>query len=162
MTAQVAKPHIKTKSKTKPRKRKLNTTKVIKLYKQGVIPSDIAKQQGVAISTVTRYLETIKPQLSEIQKYSDLKADALCLSQLKLQTISNTILDEWMADPEKLRSQDMRLQKEVLVAVQGAKTYEHAAERLERGQSTENVHQLVDVIQRIKAQDEGSNATSKL
>jgi hypothetical protein len=141
--------------KTKRKPRKLNTTKVIQLYKQGVIPSDIAKQQGVAVSTVTRYLETIKPQLSEIQKYSDLKADALCLSQLKLQTISNTILDEWIADPEKLRQQDMRLQKEVLIAVQGAKTYEHQAERLERDQSTSNVAQIIGLVQRIKQQDEG-------
>jgi transposase len=65
---------IKTINKpTKPiktRKRKLNTTKVITLYNQGVIPSDIAKQQGVAISTITRYLQSIKPQLQEIQTYS--------------------------------------------------------------------------------------------
>ena len=147
---------IKTINKpTKPiktRKRKLNTTKVITLYNQGVIPSDIAKQQGVAISTITRYLQSIKPELQEIQTYSGLKADALCLSQLKLQTVSNTILDRWINDPELISSQDVRLQKEVLVAVQGAKSYEMTAERLQRGQSSENIAIIMDSIAAIKGQ----------
>jgi hypothetical protein len=149
MTAERVKP---TNKPTKPRKRKLNTTKVITLYNQGVIPSDIAKQQGVAISTITRYLQSIKPQLQQIQTYSGLKADALCLSQLKLQTVSNTILDKWINEPELIASQDVRLQKEVLVAVQGAKSYELTAERLERGQSSENIAIIMDSIAAIKGQ----------
>jgi hypothetical protein len=153
MTAESIKPKKKRLTKVKPRKRKLDTTKVIQLYKQGVIPTDIAKQQGVAVSTVTRYLESIKPQLHSIQSYSSLKADALCLSQLKLQTISNTILDEWINDPEKLKSQDMRLQKEVLVAVQGAKSYEMEAERLERGLSTNNLAVIHADIAALRAVD---------
>lgn len=147
MTAESVKP---TNKPTKPRKRKLNTTKVITLYNQGMIPSDIAKHQGVAISTITRYLQSIKPQLQQIQTYSGLKADALCLSQLKLQTVSNTILDKWINEPELIASQDVRLQKEVLIAVQGAKSYELTAERLERGQSSENIAIIMDSIAKIK------------
>ena len=152
MTAESIKATNKPTKPIKTRKRKLNTTKVITLYNQGVIPSDIAKQQGVAISTITRYLQSIKPQLQEIQTYSGLKADALCLSQLKLQTVSNTILDRWINEPELISSQDVRLQKEVLVAVQGAKSYEMTAERLERGQSSENIAIIMDSIAKIKGQ----------
>ena len=97
-------------------------------------------------------LQSIKPQLQEIQTYSGLKADALCLSQLKLQTVSNTILDRWINEPELISSQDVRLQKEVLVAVQGAKSYEMTAERLERGQSSENIAIIMDSIAKIKGQ----------
>jgi len=152
MSAESIKATNKPTKPIKTRKRKLNTTKVITLYNQGVIPSDIAKQQGVAISTITRYLQSIKPQLQEIQTYSGLKADALCLSQLKLQTVSNTILDRWINEPELISSQDVRLQKEVLVAVQGAKSYEMTAERLQRGQSSENIAIIMDSIAAIKGQ----------
>jgi hypothetical protein len=147
MTAESVKPANKP---TKTRKRKINTTKVITLYNQGVIPSDIAKNQGVALSTITRYLQSIKPQLQDIQTYSGMKADALCLSQLKLQTVSNTILDKWINEPELIASQDVRLQKEVLVAVQGAKSYELTAERLERGMSSENIQLIHADIAKIK------------
>jgi hypothetical protein len=147
MTAESVKPANKP---TKTRKRKINTTKVITLYNQGVIPSDIAKNQGVALSTITRYLQSIKPQLQDIQTYSGMKADALCLSQLKLQTVSNTILDKWINDPELISNADVRLQKEVLVAVQGAKSYELTAERLERGMSSENIQLIHADIAKIK------------
>lgn len=136
----------------KHHKRKINETKVLQLYQQGMIATDIAKQQGVAISTITRYLETVKPELYNIKTYSGLKADALCLSQLKLQAVSNILLDHWLKNPEaSLTSQDMRLQKEILVAVQGAKTYEHTAERLERGMSTANFASLTADIAALKA-----------
>ena len=146
MTAESIKPQ----PKTKTRKRKINTTKVITLYNQGVIPSDIAKNQGVSLSTITRYLQSIKPQLQDIQTYSGMKADALCLSQLKLQTVSNTILDKWINDPGLISNADVRLQKEVLVAVQGAKSYELTAERLERGMSSENIQLIHADIAKIK------------
>lgn len=134
MTAQAARPA----KPTKPYNRHYNRKRVVTLAQAGIPPALIAKDQDVAISTITRYLDKIKPQLGEIKRYTNSRADALALSQLKLQALSDAILDEWIKDPAKLTSQDIRLQKEVLVAVQGAKTYEYNSERLERGQSTSN------------------------
>jgi hypothetical protein len=128
---------IKATKKPGERKRKLNTDKVRQLAARGVIPTDIARQQGVSVSTVTRYLQSIGQQTSDIKQFSFIKAEALAASQLKAGAIADVILDAWLSDPDKyLLSQDLRLQKEILVAVQGVKTYDHNQERLERGQAT--------------------------
>jgi len=151
MTAQAAKP-------TKPRKpcnRNYNRKRVVALAQSGIPPTLIAKDQNVAISTITRYLDKIRPQLGEIKRYTAARADALALSQLKLQTVSDAIIDEWVKDPEKITKQDLRLQKEILIAVQGAKTYEFNSERLETNKSTGNIAQLVtftEDLQRAEAE----------
>ena len=137
--------------KRKPYKRKFNTQNVIKLKKQGMTMTNIAKIEGTTIPAISRYLGQVAPQLKAIKQYNDTKADALSLSQLKLQTVSNILVDSWLENPETLKSLDTRLQKEVLVAVQGAKTYECNSERLERGQSTSNIAQLHADIAKIRA-----------
>jgi hypothetical protein len=120
----------------KERKRKINTEKVLELKKLGLNCTDIAKNQGVAISTITRYLDSIDPQLQAIKRFSNRKADVLAMNQLKCAAVGNLLLNEWLNNPEDLLKQDHRLRKEVLVGVQGAKTYDHVQERLERGQAT--------------------------
>ena len=147
-------------SSTTNHRGKIDRKRVIQLANLGVIPSDIARNQGCAVSTITRYLQSVSSQVADIKKYSGTKADALCLSQLKLSTISNAILDFWLSRPDLVLSQDFRLQKEILVAVHGAKTYDHTAERLERGESTAHVHQIVDVISRIQQQLQGDGRNS--
>ena len=112
--------------------------------------TDIAKSQGVALSTISRYLDTIKPQIANIQRYTRHKADTLALSQLKLQTVSDIIVDSWLGDPDKIRTQDFRTQKEILVAAQGAKTYDFNSERLEIGKSTNNISMLIGQIEDLQ------------
>lgn len=110
---------------------------MLELANKGVNATDIAKSQGVAISTITRYLQAIDPQLQAIRRYSSNKADTLALSQLKSQAIGNIIQDLWLSDPDKyLIQQDVMVQKEIFRALQGSKTYDHNQERLERGQAT--------------------------
>ena len=136
------------------RTRKINSKKVKELAEMGVIPSDIARNQGVAVSTITRYLESISSELTAIKRYSGTKADALLLSQVKAATISDLLMDEWLKDPDKyLLSQDMRLQKELLVAVQGVKTYDHNQERLERNQATQIVDYRAVMIELSETHD---------
>ena len=135
------------------RKRKINCKKVKALSDMGVIPSDIAREQGVSVSTITRYLQSIKAQTADIKNYSNNKADALCLDQLKSAAVVNIIRDNLLADPEGLLKQDLRLQKELVVAFQGAKTYDLNSERLERGQSTANVANIHADIAALREQD---------
>jgi IS30 family transposase len=132
MTDQTKKPT----KKPKPMNRKYDRKNVIALRKQGLSCTDIAKIEGTSISTITRYLKSVAPQLQTITHYNAVKADTLSLSQLKLQAISDILVSAWLANPEHLLNQDLRLQKEILVAVHGAKTYDHTAERLERNQAT--------------------------
>ena len=118
------------------RKRKLDTTKVKQLAAQGVIPTDIARAQGVALSTVTRYLQSIHMQAATVKEYTAIRAEALANSQLKAGAVADVILSDWLANPQDLLSQDARLRKEILVAANSVKTYDHVQERLERGQAT--------------------------
>jgi intein-encoded DNA endonuclease-like protein len=120
----------------KSRKVKIDRDKVLELNKQGLNCTDIAKHQGVAVSTITRFLDSIDLQLQAVKRFTNRKADALALNQLKCAAVSNLLLDEWLNNPEDLLKQDHRLRKEVLVGVQGAKTYDFNSERLERGQAT--------------------------
>jgi hypothetical protein len=134
-----------------PAKRKINHKRVIELAQQGIRPALIAKDQGVYDSTITRFLETVMPQLKQIQHYNNIKADVLSQSQLKKQTIEDLIVQNWLDNPDIIKSQDIRVQKEVLHTLQGGKTYDHQAERLERGQSTGNVAMITADIQAIQA-----------
>ena len=74
---------IKPTKKPGERKRKIDTTKVKTLVAQGVIPTDIARNQGVAVSTITRYLQSIQSEIGETKQFSAVKVDALVRSQLK-------------------------------------------------------------------------------
>ena len=135
----------------KPYNRTYDRNKVKALATIGVKATDIAKAVDVDVSTITRYLAKIGIQAKEIAKYRTGKADALVLNQLKMATISDMIANEWINDPEKLKSQDVRTQKEVLIAVSGVKTYDNNSERLERDQATQNISVHAD----IKAMREG-------
>ena len=72
---------------TKPYNRKYNRKKVKQLAAIGVKPSDIARAVDTHPSTITRYLKSIEAQTADIKAYSNNKADALCLDQLKSATV---------------------------------------------------------------------------
>ena len=141
----------------KPRKRKFDTAKVQALVKKGMIATDIAKTQGVALSTITRYLAELDIKAKDIQRYKSGRADRLALSQLKAATVADMIVDQWLERPELVLSQDARTQKEILVAANSVKTYDHNSERLERGESTSNTISIVAEIEAVrKAKVEGN------
>ena len=135
----------------KPYNRTYDRNKVKALATIGVKATDIAKAVDVDVSTITRYLAKIGIQAKEIANYRTSKAEALALSQLKMSTIANLIADKWIEEPDTILSQDIRLQKEVLIAANSVKTYDHNSERLERDQATQNISVHAD----IKAMREG-------
>jgi len=148
----------KTKPLHKPYNRKYNRTKVRALAEMGVKATDIANAVDVHVSTITRYLEKINTQATDITKYKTHKADALTLNQLKAGAIGDLILEHWTENPEALLSQDVRIQKEVLIAANSVKTYDHNSERLERNQSTQNV----DVYAKVQEMETELRNISKL
>jgi hypothetical protein len=118
------------------RAQKLDRDKTQTLAAQGVTATDIAKHQGVAVSTVTRYLESIEPLRLQIRCYANNHADILTLSQAKKQAVEDLIVESWLSNPVNLLEQDVRLQKEIVHTMQGGRYYDHQSERLERGEST--------------------------
>ena len=121
----------------KPYNRTYDRNKVKALATIGVKATDIAKAVDVDVSTITRYLAKIGIKAKEIANYKTGKADALVLSQLKMATITDMIASRWVDDPEAILSQDVRTQKEILIAANSVKTYDDNSERLERGQATQ-------------------------
>lgn len=140
------------KKKRKPKNSKYNRKKIIALATQNVPHHLIAKDQNVSESTISKFLARVAPELKQIQHYTNIKADVLAQSQLKKQTIEDIITDNWVKNPDVILNQDVRLQKEVLVALQGGKTYDHQAERLERNQSTQNIAQLISHIENLQVE----------
>lgn len=128
-----------TKKPHKPYNRKYNRKRVLELAKQGISQGLIAKDQNIDISSVSRFLSKTAPELKEIHRFTSLKPDLLALSQAKKQTVENMIIDSWLGNPDILLSQDIRLQKEVVHTLQGGRHYDLIDERLERGQSTDNI-----------------------
>jgi len=136
----------------KPDNRKYNRKRVIQLAEKGVPPTLIAKDQAVAVSTITRYLEKIAPQLRDIAHFSKHKTNILALSQLQNITIESYIKSKWLENPESITSQDIRVQKEILHTLQGGRYYDYQAERLETGQSTGNIAVIIDHIESLQRQ----------
>ena len=134
--------------------RKYDHNKVKALAELGVKATDIARAVDVDVSTITRYLAKIGIQAKDIARYKSAKADSLALNQLKMATISDMIADVWIDDPAILKSQDVRTQKEVLVAVSGVKTYDNNSERLVRGESTANIATIHSDIAEIRKMQE--------
>ncbi len=118
------------------RKCKYNRNRVKALAQQGVSPTAIANDQGVHLTTISRYLKSVEAQIDDTKRYINIRADSLAFAQLGYQTIANMILRNWINNPQLLLTHsDIRLQKEVLIAVQGAKHYDFLDERVERGES---------------------------
>ncbi|MFA5457764.1 MAG: hypothetical protein WC261_09070 [Synergistaceae bacterium] len=113
----------------KPYNRKYDRNKVKALAEMGVKATDIANALDVNVSTITRYLDKIGIQAREIAQYKSNKADLLALSQLKASAIADKIMDTWVEEPERVLSQDIRTQKEVLIAVNSVKTYDNNSTR---------------------------------
>ena len=153
--AETAKPQRK---KPKPYNRKYDRKKVEALAELGVRPTDIAKAVDVALPTITNYLKKVGIQTGEINTYKKNKADSLALSQLKMATVTDLIANEWIKNPERLTSLDVRTQKEVLIAANSVKTYDFNSERLERGESTQNVlsiHGDIAEMKRLRMAQDG-------
>ena len=144
------------------RTRKFDTKKAQRLAMQGVAPTDIARSQGVAVSTITRYLQQTGINVEDIRRYRDERADRLTRKQAKMEMIQDIISDSWLEHPELLLSLDVRLQKEILQTANQVKTYDYNSERLERGQSTENINNM-SVVAKIDAKlDELGKIRDKL
>ena len=152
MAAQTTKP-----AGRKPDNRRYDRKRVVRLAELGVPPSLIAKDQDVAISTVTRYLDKVAPQLRDIAKYTTIKADTLALSQLRKQTVEDMIVSHWLDNPELILSQDIPRQKDIIHTMQGGRYYDQQMERLERGQSTTNISEIIGVIHEIKLSRSGGS-----
>ena len=129
--------------------RKLDRKKVQELARQGMSTGDIAKHQGVNRSTVFRYLDSLNVNTRQLKQFQARRADVLMQVQAKSTAVQDLVLDRLRADLEdedvvKALTPTAKIQYLNAATMTGGVAYDK--ERLERGQSTENVGVLVKIL----------------
>lgn len=130
--------------------KKLDRDKVKQLMASGLSESDIAKHQGVAPSSIHKYIHTLSD--TEIQDFKAKRADVLALSQLKAIAVKNRVLNHVIDMPEetfKATSDQAKIGYGNLANVSAGTDYDK--ERIERGESTQNISVLVGAIKDLQA-----------
>lgn len=122
----------------KPRTaRKLDRKKVVDLYKKGLSTEEIAKHQGVAPSTVWRFLQQTKPEQQALESFKANRADVLARLQAKSLSAQERILDT--LDDGVVAALTPSQKSGLLMSLNAQSGTVFDKERLERGQSTSNV-----------------------
>lgn len=121
--------------------RKIDPAKVQELASLGVCPADIAKHQGVDHSAVWQYLDRHKIERKQVERYKADRADLFAFTGGRITGINHAVMASIEEDIENgiLASLDPKVKGQLardLSVVQGVY---FDKERLERGQSTQNV-----------------------
>ncbi|MDI3462766.1 MAG: hypothetical protein OJF50_001587 [Nitrospira sp.] len=124
--------------------RKLDRKKVLDLHARGFSASEIAQQQGVAHSTVWRFLERMKPEIGAVEIFKQNRADVLARIQAKSLDAQERIIDT--LDDGLLAALTPSQKSSMLMALNAQSGTAFDKERLERGQSTANINTLSRMI----------------
>ncbi len=117
--------------------RKIDREKVMELHRQGLKVADIATHQGVAPSTVWRFLSSTSEEQQALKDYVSGRAQVFQRLQAKSLDLQHRVLDTF--DDGILKAMTTH-QKTGLVSVLSAQTGTlYDKERLETGKSTQNV-----------------------
>jgi IS30 family transposase len=130
--------------RTKRTPRKLDRAKVRELAEQGLKTVDIAKHQGVARSTVFRFLQQTEPDRQALEAFKKDRGDVFARLSMKRLEVQEKIVDTF---DERLIATLQPHQKGSLLHalnIQAGTLYDK--ERLERGQSTANLSVLAKLI----------------
>jgi IS30 family transposase len=117
--------------------RKIDEEKVTQLHQQGVPMRDIAKHQGVYPSTISRFLARTKPELEAIEDFKTHRGDVLANLQRKSVNVQERILDS--IDDGVIGALNAHQKSGMMMALNTVTGTMYDKERLERGQSTQNV-----------------------
>ncbi len=117
--------------------RKIDREKVMELHERGLQVADIATHQGVAPSTVWRFLASTSEETQALKEYVSGRAQVFQRLQAKSLDLQHRVLDTF--DDGILKAMTVH-QKTGLVSVLSAQTGTlYDKERLESGKSTQNV-----------------------
>jgi Homeodomain-like domain len=117
--------------------RKLDQQKVLDLHARGFSAPEIAQQQGVAHSTIWRFLERMRPELGAVDAFKNNRADVLARLQAKSLAAQERILDT--LDDGLVSALTPSQKSSLLIALNAQNGTLFDKERLERGQSVHNI-----------------------
>ena len=123
--------------------RKLNRAKALQQASRGMSNPEIAKQQGVASSTVFRFMQRIKPERQAVEQFKAGRADVLARLQAKSLDAQERILDT--LDDGVIGALTPSQKTGLLMALNAQHGTSFDKERLERGQSTSN-HSIMSAM----------------
>src|SRR5215472_2118842 len=116
--------------------RKLDRAKTLALAEQGMSTADIAQHQGVAPSTVWRFLELAKPERQALEQFKSNRADVFARLAGKSLDLQEKIMDS--VDDGMIRALKPHQKTGLLHTLNAQAGTLYDKERLERGLSTEN------------------------
>jgi hypothetical protein len=123
---------------------KLDEDTVTALHKAGVPTQAIANQQGVARSTIARFLDRTSEESQYVEAFKQHRADVLSRIQLKALTVQEAILEDLKdGNVAALTPFQKGSLLQTLVTVNGNA---FDKERLERGQSTQNISTISRMV----------------
>jgi IS30 family transposase len=129
---------LKTAGQSNQRKaRKINRKKVLDLHAKGLSTEEIARHQGVAPSTVWRFLQQTEPERQALETFKANRADVLARLQAKSLDAQERILDT--IDDGMVAALTPSQKSGLLMSLNAQSGTVFDKERLERGQSTANV-----------------------
>lgn len=123
--------------RTQRKPRKLDRAKVMELAEQGLKTVDIAKHQGVAPSTIFRFLQQTEPDRLALEAFKKDRGDVFARLSMKSLGLQDKILgtfDDALVAALKPHEKGSLLHA---LNIQAGTLYDK--ERLERGQSTQNL-----------------------
>lgn len=123
--------------------RRLDRVAALDAIQKGANALQIAKQQGLAASTVTRFLHQIREQNQSIVEFRARRADVLADLQLRASLALHRCLDDLEKHKKPLNPGQI---SKIVVALRHILQVTHEQERLERGESTENIRILASVV----------------
>jgi predicted transcriptional regulator len=132
-------PRSKTKRIRSPYK--LNVKKVLSLRRRGLSTHEIAKHEGVAPSTVWRYLDRSEPDRVALERFKENRADVFAELQGKTIGVKHRIIQLIEKDIEDgvLNALNPQAKAQYLNVLNNVQGTIYDKERLERGESTSNV-----------------------
>ncbi len=117
--------------------------------------SAVAKEFSLNRQTIYAILKRVDMDGSQIDRYRLMRSQVNTLNQLRRQELQDVIIDSF--NIEEVKNFEPRVKMHMLHILGLDKHREYEQERLETGQSTENVAVIVAAIKDAKRRTEGDN-----
>ena len=130
---------------TKRSARKLDRKQALALAARGLSSGEIAKMQGVARTTVWRFLDRLRPEKQAVSDFKANRADVFARLQARELDLKERILDNLGEDAvfDALSAHQKTSLYHTLTISSGTS---YDKERLERGESTQNIGLLTRLL----------------
>ena len=124
--------------------RKIDRKKVLDMHQRGFSNPEIAQHEGVATTTVWRFLQQTKPERQALEYFKAHRADVLARLHAKSLDVQERIIDT--LDDAVIKALTPSQKSGLLMSLNAQSGTTFDKERLERGKSTMNVSTLSRIL----------------